>query len=117
MTFRHSCVPQDVLELAGKTGSESPVKVAFASLIGSAIEWYDFFLYGTAAALIFNKLFFPTFDPTIGTLLSFATFALGFRLTPLGIAVGTGVLLGPQGGHWFQPPTSAAHASLPISQT
>ena len=40
------------------------VKVAIASLIGTAIEWYDFFLYGTAAALIFNKLFFPTFDPT-----------------------------------------------------
>ena len=41
----------------------SHVKVATASLIGTAIEWYDFFLYGTAAALIFNKLFFPTFDP------------------------------------------------------
>ena len=55
----------------------SHVKVALASLIGTAIEWYDFFLYGTAAALIFNKLFFPTFDPTVGTLLAFATYALG----------------------------------------
>lgn len=43
----------------------SHVKVATVSLIGTAIEWYDFFLYGTAAALIFNKLFFPTFDPSI----------------------------------------------------
>jgi hypothetical protein len=41
----------------------SHVTVATASLIGTAIEWYDFFLYGTAAALIFNKLFFPNFDP------------------------------------------------------
>jgi hypothetical protein len=58
--------------------ANSHVKVATASLIGTAIEWYDFFLYGTAAALIFNKLFFPTFDPMIGTLLAFATYALGF---------------------------------------
>src|SRR5476649_509288 len=62
----------------------SHVTVATASLIGTAIEWYDFFLYGTAAALIFNKLFFPTFDPAIGTLLAFATYALGFIARPLG---------------------------------
>ena len=60
----------------------SHVKVATASLIGTAIEWYDFFLYGTAAALIFNKLFFPTFDPMVGTLLAFATYALGFVARP-----------------------------------
>jgi MHS family shikimate/dehydroshikimate transporter-like MFS transporter len=63
---------------------QSHVKVATASLIGTAIEWYDFFLYGTAAALIFNKLFFPTFDPMVGTLLAFATYALGFVARPLG---------------------------------
>ena len=62
----------------------SHVKVALASLIGTAIEWYDFFLYGTAAALIFNKLFFPTFDPMVGTLLAFGTYALGFIARPLG---------------------------------
>ncbi|MFO1115853.1 MAG: MFS transporter [Beijerinckiaceae bacterium] len=62
----------------------SHVTVATASLIGTAIEWYDFFLYGTAAALIFNKLFFPSFDPTVGTLLAFLTFALGFIARPLG---------------------------------
>jgi len=62
----------------------SHVTVATASLIGTAIEWYDFFLYGTAAALIFNKLFFPTFDPAVGTLLAFATYALGFIARPLG---------------------------------
>jgi len=60
------------------------VRVAIASLIGTAIEWYDFFLYGTAAALIFNKLFFPTVDPMVGTLLAFATFGIGFVARPLG---------------------------------
>src|SRR6516225_6802215 len=69
------------LETGRKT---SHLKVATASLIGTAIEWYDFFLYGTAAALIFNKLFFPTFDPMIGTLLAFATYAIGFVARPLG---------------------------------
>jgi len=54
-----------------QTRQPSHVTVATASLIGTAIEWYDFFLYGTAAALIFNKLFFPTFDPMGGTLLAF----------------------------------------------
>ncbi|WP_425425788.1 MFS transporter [Amycolatopsis sacchari] len=59
-------------------------KVVAASLIGTTIEWYDFFLYGSAAALIFNKLFFPGSDPLTGTLLSFATYAIGFLARPLG---------------------------------
>jgi MFS transporter, MHS family, shikimate and dehydroshikimate transport protein len=70
--------------MTDQQGQTSHVKVATASLIGTAIEWYDFFLYGTAAALIFNKLFFPTFDPMVGTLLAFATYALGFVARPLG---------------------------------
>jgi len=60
------------------------VKVALASLIGTSIEWYDYFLYGTAAALVFNKLFFPSYDPIVGTLLAFATFSLGFIARPVG---------------------------------
>jgi len=60
------------------------VKVAFASMIGTSIEWYDYFLYGTAAALVFNKLFFPNFDPLVGTLLAFATFSVGFLARPIG---------------------------------
>ena len=60
------------------------VKVALASMIGTSIEWYDYFLYGTAAALVFNKLFFPSFDPLVGTLLAFATFSLGFIARPVG---------------------------------
>ena len=57
-------------------------RIVSASLVGTSLEWYDFFLYGTAAALIFNKLFFPTFDPLVGTLLAFATYAVGFVARP-----------------------------------
>jgi metabolite-proton symporter len=66
--------------------------VIAASLVGTSLEWYDFFIYGTASALVFNKLFFPTFDPLVGTLLSFATFAVGFVARPLG-----GVVFGHYG--------------------
>ena len=59
-------------------------RVVAASLIGTTIEWYDFFLYGSAAALVFNKLFFPEFDPLVGTMLAFATYALGFVARPVG---------------------------------
>ena len=59
-------------------------RVVAASMIGTTIEWYDFFLYGSAAALVFNKLFFPSFDPFVGTLLAFATYAGGFVARPLG---------------------------------
>jgi metabolite-proton symporter len=66
--------------------------VAFASFIGTTIEWYDFFLYGTAAALVFNKLFFPTFDPLTGTLAAFGTYAVGFVARPVG-----GIVIGHYG--------------------
>src|SRR5438045_863208 len=66
--------------------------VALASLIGTTIEWYDFFLYGTAAALILNKLFFPTFDPMSGTLISLATYSVGFVARPIG-----GIVIGHYG--------------------
>jgi metabolite-proton symporter len=58
--------------------------VAFASLVGTTIEWYDFFLYGTAAALVFNRLFFPQSDPLMGTLFAFGTYAVGFGARPIG---------------------------------
>jgi MFS transporter, MHS family, shikimate and dehydroshikimate transport protein len=57
------------------------------SLVGTAMEWYDFFIYGTAAALVFNKLFFPKASPAAGTLLAFATFGVGFLFRPLGGAL------------------------------
>jgi metabolite-proton symporter len=59
-------------------------RVVVASLVGTSLEWYDFFIYGTAAALVFNQLFFPTFEPLVGTLLAFTTFAVGFVARPLG---------------------------------
>jgi len=55
-----------------------------ASLTGSSIEWFDYFLYGTAAALVFNKLFFPTFDPVVGLLLAYLSFSLTFFVRPIG---------------------------------
>jgi metabolite-proton symporter len=62
-------------------------RVVLASFIGTSIEWYDFFLYGTAAALVFHQLFFPTLDPLAGTMASFATYAVGFFARPLGAVV------------------------------
>ena len=59
-------------------------RVVMASLVGTTIEWYDFFLYGSAAALVFNRLFFPQFDPFVGTILSYATYAVGFVARPVG---------------------------------
>lgn len=69
---------------SGAVREESIRKVALASFIGTAIEWYDYFLFGTAAALVFGPLFFPAFSPLAGILASFATFAVGFFFRPLG---------------------------------
>ncbi|GGE11546.1 MFS transporter [Marinithermofilum abyssi] len=66
-------------------GEKLPVRALIASLAGTAIEWYDFFLYGIAAALVFSKIFFPTgMDPFIALLLSYATFGIPFFIRPLG---------------------------------
>jgi MHS family shikimate/dehydroshikimate transporter-like MFS transporter len=64
-------------------------RVAMASAIGCTIEWYDFFLYNTFAALVFNKLFFPSFDPLVGTMLAYATALVGFIARPI-----AGILFG-----------------------
>src|SRR6195256_3071232 len=93
----NGCLP------AGDPGVDSPIggslpppqsmnagsirSVAIASLIGTTIEWYDFYLYGTAAALVFNQLFFPTLDRFAGTMASFATYAVGFFARPLGAII------------------------------
>jgi metabolite-proton symporter len=65
-----------------------------SAIIGTAVEWYDYYLYATAAAAIFNKLFFPKADPLIGTLLAYGTFAIGFFVRPFG-----SILFGRLGDH------------------
>ena len=80
---------------AGESPARQPSsirKVIVASLVGTSLEWYDFFIYGTAAALVFNKLFFPSFEPLVGTMLAFTTYAVGFVARPLG-----GVVFGHYG--------------------
>ena len=62
----------------------SPRRILFASLVGTAIEFFDFYIYGTAAVLVFPQLFFPSIDPAAATLASLATFAIAFVARPLG---------------------------------
>src|SRR4051794_31294294 len=62
-------------------------KAAIASFAGSTLEYYDFFIYGSASALIFNKIFFPGIDPLLGQLLSMATIGIGYVVRPLAAAV------------------------------
>lgn len=69
------------------TGPRTLRRVVAASLVGTTIEWYDYFLYGSAAALVFGRVFFPDSDPLTGTLLSFLTYAIGFAARPLGALV------------------------------
>src|SRR6476619_5027906 len=66
-------------------------KAAMASIIGTTIEWYDYFLYGTAAALVFPKVFFPNSSHYVALLESFATYFVGFAARPVGAAIF---------GHW-----------------
>ncbi|MBM3891583.1 MAG: MHS family MFS transporter, partial [Verrucomicrobia bacterium] len=71
--------------MSATTNSQTSLRrVVLASFIGTTIEWYDFFLYGTAAALVFNKLFFPTIEPLAGTMAAFGTYAVGFFARPFG---------------------------------
>jgi MFS family permease len=64
--------------------TRQPVRAAAAAFIGTMIEWYDFYIYATAAALVFGELYFPSHDPFVSTMASFATFAVGFFARPLG---------------------------------
>jgi MHS family shikimate/dehydroshikimate transporter-like MFS transporter len=74
-----------------------------ASTIGTVVEWYDFYLYGTAAALVLNKVFFPNYDPLVGILASYATFAVGYLVRPFG-----GVLFGHFGDKYGRKPVLIA---------
>ncbi|MCP2319308.1 Sugar transporter [Nocardia amikacinitolerans] len=84
---------------AGRERQRAHRKLLAAGLLGSSIEWYDFFLYGTAAALVFPTVFFPDSSPLMGTLLSFSTFWAGFVARPLG-----GVVAGHFGDKYGRKP-------------
>ena len=71
-------------ELHAQAKKPSHRLAGISSMVGTTIEWYDFFIYGAAAALIFNKLFFPNLDPLMGVMAAFATYAVGFIGRPLG---------------------------------
>jgi metabolite-proton symporter len=90
-------------EITATTDDRSRLRVILAASIGSALEWYDFFLYGTAAALVFGELFFPKSDPVVGTLLAFLTFGVGFVVRPLG-----GILFGIMGDRYGRKPVLVA---------
>ncbi len=77
--------------------------VLLSAGIGSALEWYDFYIFSLASALVFGPLFFPNFDATTGTLASFATFAVGFLARPLG-----GLFFGHFGDRWGRKPILVA---------
>ncbi len=72
---------------AASTTDSKMRAIVFASSVGTIIEWYDFLIYATAAALVFNKAFFPTIDPLAGTLAALGTYAVGFMARPLGGAL------------------------------
>src|SRR5437667_3697003 len=72
------------------TASEHQIQLrraVLASTVGTAIEWYDFFLYSTVTGLVFAKLYFPESDPLTGTLQAFAVYAVGFVARPVGAAI------------------------------
>ena len=77
-------IPRGSAPSADAFGTKTPGKAALASWIGSALEYYDFFIYGTAAALVFNRIFFPGSEPATGTLLALATFGVGYVARPIG---------------------------------
>src|SRR5271155_1168120 len=62
-------------------------RILWSSIVGTAVEWYDFLIYGTATALVFNKIFFAAGDPALATIAAFGTYAVGFLARPLGAAI------------------------------
>jgi metabolite-proton symporter len=90
-------------EIKAGAAGQSRLRVILAASVGSALEWYDFFLYGTAAALVFGELFFPKSDPVVGTLLAFLTFGVGFVVRPIG-----GILFGIMGDRYGRKPVLVA---------
>src|SRR5689334_11728378 len=79
-------LPSEAIRIAGSGAVTTAERrqIVWSSVIGTTVEWYDFLIYGTASALVFNKLFFPTFDPLTGTLAALAAYAVGFVARPVG---------------------------------
>src|SRR6202049_5083969 len=90
-------------ELTADSATRARLRVILAASVESALEWYDFFLYGTAAALVFGDLFFPKSDPVVGTMLAFLTFGVGFVVRPIG-----GILFGIMGDKFGRKPVLVA---------
>jgi MFS transporter, MHS family, shikimate and dehydroshikimate transport protein len=74
-----------VAESSGATTGINPIVIS--SIVGTAVEWYDFLIFGTASALVFNKLFFPLSNPALGTIAAFGSYGVGFLARPLGAAI------------------------------
>lgn len=72
------------LDTVGPSTAGKMTRLALASMVGTSLEWYEFVIYNSMAALIFNKLFFPSFDPIVGTILAFSTYAVGYISRPIG---------------------------------
>jgi MHS family shikimate/dehydroshikimate transporter-like MFS transporter len=82
-------LPSEAMRIAGSSAVTTAERrqIVWSSVIGTTVEWYDFLIYGTASALVFNKLFFPSIDPVVGTIAAFGSYAVGFLARPLGGAV------------------------------
>lgn len=90
-------------QAAGSPSRGTLRHVMLAAAVGSALEWYDFFIYGAASALVFGPLFFPKYDAAVGVMASFATFAVGFLARPFG-----GLFFGHFGDRWGRKPVLVA---------
>jgi len=95
------------------TASEHQIQLrraVIASTVGTAIEWYDFFLYSTVTGLVFAKLFFPHSDPWVGTLEAFGIYAVGFVARPIGAAIfgHYGDRIGRKQSRWSRPMSASA---------
>ena len=80
-------VPPPAGAVSARLDAAKMKKIAMASVIGTTVEWYDLFLFGTASALVFNKIFFPSFDPVVGTLLAFGRFAAAYLARTIGAII------------------------------
>ena len=80
-------IPVTAIQLSPSEHQRQLRRAVIASTVGTAIEWYDFFLYSTVTGLVFAKLFFPNSDPWVGTLEAFAIYAVGFVARPVGAAI------------------------------